>query len=100
MEKAVGTLTSPVLLATDIVSPEFDGAVMVTVQLTAPSVPNMPGGQTTPLKSTAVTRLTVEYIVTPKLAEIVTLWEDVKLPAVAVKDAELALAFTVTLDGM
>jgi len=96
----VGTLTLPVLLSTDIVSPEVDGAVMVTVQLTAPSVPNIPGGQTTPLKSTAVTRLTVEYIVTPKLAEIVTFWEDVKLPAVAVKDAELALAFTVTLDGM
>src|SRR5260370_5854663 len=99
MEKAVGTVTLPVLLSTDIVIPEVDGAVKVTVQLTAPSLSNLPGGQTTPLKPTAVIRLTVEYTVTPEVAEIVTLWEEISVAAAAVNDAEFVPAFTVTVDG-
>jgi hypothetical protein len=99
MEKAVGTVTLPVLLSTDIVIPEVDGAVKVTVQLTAPSLSNLPGGQTTPLKPTAVIRLTVEYTVTPEVAEIVTLWEEISVAAAAANDAEFVPAFTVTVDG-
>jgi hypothetical protein len=99
MEKAVGTLTLPVLLSTDIVIAEVEGTVRVTAQLTAPSVSNLPGGQTTPLKLTAVVRLTVEYTVRSEVAEIVTLWEEISVAAVAVNDAEFVPASTVTVDG-
>jgi hypothetical protein len=72
IENAKGTLTFFVLLSTEIVAPEVEGAVRVTMQLTAPPVSKRPGGQTIPLKPTLVTKATVERSVTPELAEIDT----------------------------
>ena len=73
IENAMGTLTFFVLLSTEIVAPEAEGAVRVTVQLTAPAASKRPGGQAIPLKPTLVTKASVDCRVVPERAEIDTL---------------------------